>query len=846
MIEEMRQHLEELTRVNVESGMSPEEARFAAHRRFGGVSQLEEKCRDEHGFMWVGQLLNDFRFTVRSLRSSKGFTATVLVTLILGIGVSTAVYNLTEASTIFDLPYANAGDLFRIGHSDKRNPALYYCPRFQYQAYRDQINVFSDYAAVLPRLANVTIHGDPVANLLLEVSSDCFGTLGIKPVLGRGFLPGEFRAGANSVVVISDLFWRRYFDASPDALGRQVMIDQVPCTVIGILAPNQPFPTDFACDVYRPIDLSVNPNNVFKHVSLSVIARLKPGVSQEQAIAAMTSVKLPTLSLWASDYISKWKPILGKLTVIERPQHLWVVLAAGAFLYAISCINLVNLMLIRLIGRRRELSIRIAIGGSRFQVIRLLVVESVSLSAAASLVVALLAKFLFPALFAAINGDDSALFRNFWDLGTLSCIAGLSLLACVGAVVVPALGLLKADINPGLKDTGPTIGESRWSGQVRTSLIVLQAAFAVVLLIGTGLMVRSFERLHHLDLGFDPAGKVKVQVEAPSSYDLTPEAWVQLFERLQRRLSTIPGVRGVSFGQDSLFPGYFAGTAELRIEGGKFEQVAGNFVSADFLKTSGLVLKEGRWLSGNRGEVEAVVNESMAKELFGSRDPVGLSFGMKASGDLKFPIVGVVKDARDVIHAPAGIRYYVPNWMSPSNIDTLVLRLDQDPKKEFEAVVKKAIYEIEPRLIVQRVSSINDIVGSSMATERYAFTILKGLAGIAFGLTVVGLFSVVAYSVESRMNEFGVRIALGATSSDLRRLVLSRGLGAASLGLAIGIAAAFGLTRFMESLLFETKPFDPPVYLGVAIILVIASAAACWLPAQRASRVDVVRLLRAD
>lgn len=549
MAEEMRQHLEELTRVNVEAGMSPDEARYAAHRRFGGIAQMEERCRDEHGFAWVGSLANDVRFTARSLWSSKGFTAAVLATLVLGIGVSTAVFNLTKASIIFDLPYPNVGDLFRMGFSDKENPAVYWCPRFQYQAYRDQTNAFSDYAAVLPRLANVTIQGEPVANWLVEVSGDCFGTLGITPARGRGFLPGEFRTGANAVVVISDVFWRRHFNASPDALGRQVMIDQVPCTVVGILAPNQPFPQSFGGDVYRPIDLSDDPNNLF--MMLSVIARLKTGVPREQAVAAMAAAKMPALPVWASDYISHWKPILGKMTEIERPQHLWVILAAGAFLYAISCLNVINLMLIRLLGRRRELSIRIAIGGSRFQVIRLLVVESAALSIASSVVVALLARFLFPALFSAINGDEDALFRNYWDWGTLLCIAGLSLLACVSAVVVPAFRLLKADINPGLKDAGPTIGESRRSGRVRTSFIVLQAAFAVVLLIGTGLMVRSFERLRHLDLGFDPVGKVKVQVAVPSSYDLKPEARIQLFERLQRRLSTIPGVRSVSFGQDS-------------------------------------------------------------------------------------------------------------------------------------------------------------------------------------------------------------------------------------------------------------------------------------------------------
>jgi putative ABC transport system permease protein len=721
---------------------------------------------------------------------------------------------------------------------------VYYTPRFQFLAYREQARVFSEFAAVSPLTANVTVDGEPASTWVLEITEDTLPTLGIRPALGRGFLPGEFHSGANDVVVISDLFWRKNLRSAPDVLGRQVTIDRRPCTVVGVLAPDQRFPTGFGGSVYRPIVLSEDPNNLF--LMLSTIGRMKDGTSREQALAALSATRLPVLPQWAADYLSHQRPILGRLTEVERPRTMWVILGAAAFLYAISCLNAMNLMLIRLLGRRRELSIRFALGGSRLQVVRLLILESLALSGTASIAVAVLAKWVFPPLFAALDHDDAALFHDYWDWGTLSCIAALSLVACLAAVLVPAFRLLTTDIHSGLKDGGPTMGESRAAGRVRNSLVVLQSAFAVILLIGTGLMVRSFDRLHHLDLGFDPVGKVKVRIAFPRNEEVKPEARVQLFEHLQQRLAAIPGVRSASFSQDSIFIGYFAGSAELQLEDGRYEPVAGNFVSADFLKTAGLELKEGRWLSGRRGEVEAVISESMAKERFGNRDPLGLSFKIKVSGDHQYPIVGVVRDVRDVVRAPAGIRFYVPYWMYPSNIDSLVLRLDSDPGREFESVVRRAVNEVDPGLIVPEVSSINEMVGNSMASERYAFTILRVLAVIAFGLTVVGLFSVIAYTVDSRLTEFGVRIALGATSSDLKRIVLARGLGAASLGLAIGIAGAVGLTRFMESLLFETEPYDPSVYLGVSVVLVAASVAACWLPARRAARVDVVKLLRAD
>jgi predicted permease len=842
MIEEMRYHMEELTRANVEGGMTPEEARYAAQRRFGGMAQVEERCRDEHGFIWIGQVANDIRFTLRSLYRSKGFALTVIGTLILGIGLSTAVFNLTAASLLFDLPYPNPGKLYKIGFSDPQDPAEYWCPRFEFQAYKQQTNAFSEYAAVRPRVVNATIHGEPVDSWVLELTDGSLGTLGIKPALGRGFLPGEYRAGQNDVVIISDICWRKNFNAAPDVLGRQVTIDQRACTVVGVLAPDQKFPQLFDGNLYRPADLNAEPDNVF--MMLSAIGRLKDGVTKQQAVAAMTATKWPPIPQWATDYLSHQKPILDRLTEVEKPENLWVILAAGAFLYAISCLNVMNLVLIRLLGRRRELSIRFAIGGSRFQVIRLLALESLLLTGAAGVMVALLAKWVFPPLFSALNGSDAAYFHNYWDWTTMSCVLGLSIVACLGAVIVPAFRLLTTDVNSGLKDGGPTIGESRGAARVRNSLVVAQAAFAVVLLIGTGLMVSSFERLHHLDLGFDPVGKVKVQVDAPESFPLKPEARVQLFERLRERMKEIPGVRDASFGQDSAFIGFFAGTAELLLDDGSSVPVAGNFVSPDYLKTAGLVLKKGRWLSGIKGDVEAVISESMAKKRFGNRDPVGLSFKIRVSGDLPYHVVGVVGDVREVVRAPAGIRYYVPYWMFPPNINTLLLRMDSDPKTEFAAVVKKAVFGVEPRLVVQGVSSINEIVGSTMATERYAYIILRGLAAVALVLTVVGLFAVISYSVDSRMNEFGVRMALGATAANLRALVIRRGLGAASMGLVVGIAGAFALTRFMESLLFETKPYDPRVYLGVAASLAFASLLACWLPARRAAQVDLVRLLK--
>jgi putative ABC transport system permease protein len=844
MAEEMRQHLDELTRSNVASGMEPEEARFAAQRRFGGMAQIEERCRDERGFVGLDRLSKDLISVVRSLCRARGFSLTVLFTLILGIGVTAAVYEITAWIIFRASPYPKSEQLFLLGFKDKQGLSGYYRFGFQLEAYQEQTSVFSEYASAENTVSNVVVGGQPVAASVINVSTDCFCTLGIAPVLGRAFLPEEFKAGANNVVVITDLFWRKHFNAARDVLGRKVLINKQACVIVGVLEQGQLFPQYFGADVYRPLVFKLDSANLFDP-ALEVIGRLRPGMTREAALGALSAVKFPPLREWEAVFVADQRPILTNVTELNRPEIYWVMSAAAAFLFAIACLNAMNLMLIRLLGRRRELSIRFAVGGSRWQVARLIVVESLVLSLSACLAVIMAARWCFPPLLALLNGDDSSFYLNYWDWRTMSCICGLSMFACVATALAPAMRLARADINTGLKDGGPMIGESRRARRIRNSLVVLQAAFAVILLTGAGLMVRSFDKLHRVDLGFNPAGKLKVSVQFPRGYELKPEERLQLFERLQHRLSVIPGVEAASFGQDSLLEGAYS-NVNLQMEDGTFRPAADSFVSADYQQTAGLVIKEGRWLSGKRGTLEIVINEALAKARFGDKDPIGQFIRVEVTGNLQFPVVGVVKDVRETMRSSPGMHFYTAAWNFPAGIDTLVLRLAKDPKKEFSDVIRRAIYEVDPNLVPSDIRSISQEVTDSMSEENFAYTILKGLAAVALGLTVVGLFSVIAYTVNIRMTEFGVRLAVGASPSDLNLLVLRRGLAAAAAGVTIGMVGAFGLTRFMRSMLFETTPFDPFAYLAAALLLLVAAFAACWLPARRAARVDVVRLLKSE
>jgi predicted permease len=851
MAEEMRDHLRALTEANLAAGMTQEDAQFAAARQFGGLAQIMERCREQRGLVWVEQWGKDVRFAVRSLIQAWGFTVAVVATLALGIAVATVVFDYTAWILIFSQPYPKPEQLLAIGCKDKRGDFMPVRPSFYFLAYREQTNVFSEFAAVNRENANFVIDGEPTAATVINVSADCFHTLGVRPVLGRGFLPAEFRDGADQVVIISDVFWRQHFNADPNVLGRKVLIDQHPHEVIGVLAVAQDFPLYFGGDVYRPFvfknnPVKIEPTKIFDTM-VTTIGRLKPGVTPKQACAALASVKLPTIPQWAGTYFSEQQPALLDLTGLYGKGSFWLLLVASGILFAIACLNAMNLMLIRLLRRGRELAIRLALGATHSRIARLLVVETVGLTLAACGIVMISALWFFPILLAFIADNEALRYKSFWDWKTLSCAAGLSLAANLVVAVVPLLRLWKDDLNSGLKAGGPAVGEgeTRSTGRFRNALVVLQAALAVILLTGTGLIMRTFQKLHRVDLGFDPVGKVKVFVRFPRGQKPKPQVYLQYFERLQKRIGTIPGVKGVAFGNDALLAG-FDGTAQLRMADGTFRPAAGNAVSDDYQRIAGLGLTRGRWLSGEHRHWEVVINEALAKARFGDQNPIGQNIEIQANPKRPLEVVGVIRDVRDTARISAGLHFYIPVWVHPPNSNMLVLRLDRDPGKEFAGLIRRTLYEFDPALIVADVSSIDQVVDRSMWAERYAFRILRGLSAIALGLALVGVFSVVAYAVDIRMKEFGVRLALGARPENLHRLVMRRGLATSTTGIVLGVVCSLGLTRFMQSLLFETTPFDPLVYVFVAAMLLAATIAACWWPARRAARVDISRLLNAE
>jgi len=853
MTEEMRVHLEMETEAKIASGMSSEEARVAAAREFGNVASVQERTRDERGWVWPEQCVKDIGFAVRSLVRARAFTLAAVATLAVGIGVATVVFDLSSWILFHAQPYPDPSRLYLIGYKDKQGAFTIWRSGLYFQAYREQTDVCTEYAAVKADASNVVIEDTPVFANVRRTSIDCFHTLGVRPALGRTFLPEEHLPGADNVVVLSDLFWRQHFHASADVLSRKVRIDEQICTVVGVLAATQMMPAPFAGDVYRPFvpvtgpqNFKANPTCIFDP-TLAVIGRLRDGVTMQRAQSALAAIKLTGLPDWAMAYFAGQQTTLRTLVTSNRPEIYWVMMIAAAFLYAIACLNTMNLTLVRLLARRRELSIRLAIGGSRGQIARLLIIENVILSFGSGLVVILAARWFFPALFVLINHDEAVRYRSYWDWDTLGCTGILSLFAGVAVLLVPVIRLLKTSSNATLKESGTAKGESVRMGRTRNLLVSLQAALAVVLLAGTGLMVRSFEKLHEVDLGFDPAGKVKVQIFFPPGHKpANLEARLQLFSRLKKKLTFLPGVEAVSYGSDALLIGAFYGTAQLQMANGTFEPAAGSYVGDDLDRTVGLMLKKGHWVSDMGTDHQVVINETLAKKRFGSQNPIGQSIKIQADAN-PLEIVGVIKDIRDDARSPAGMHIYFQNRISfPLNINTLFIRFNRSSGVEFAETIRKALYEFDPSLIAVAILPLVDVLNNSMIAEQYAYTILRGLTSIALALASIGMFAVLTFAVSARMQEFGVRTALGATPADLHRLVMTRGLKTVTVGLGIGLFGALALTRFMQSLLFETSPNEPVVYLIVTVVLLSVAMLACWLPARRAAKIDPIVALRGE
>jgi predicted permease len=852
MDEEMRWHLEMETERNRAAGMSPEEARCAALRQFGGLDQLKERERAVRGWVWLEHLIKDCRFAIRSLARAPAFTLAVVATLAIGIGATTATVSIARRALFPSLPFPDETGLVSIEEFNSRENRPYpvFAPR--YVAFRTQATSFAHLGAQRSEQMNLVVDGQPSAITALWVTPDLLPAFGVGTILGRPFTADEYHKGSEgTVVLLSYQTWQQQFGGDASVIGREVLIGEKLRRVVGVMpAALTRWPgTGYWWDVCLPLaEESLDdpdPNHALA-VGVSVNGRLKLGVTLQQAQAELAATRKP-----AGPMSAFWAPLTPQVIPIREKyvanasQLFWVFLGAVACLYAISCANAVNLMLVRTVSRRRELGVRLALGGSRFQLVRLLLAESMILAAMGGAFGLLVAKWGYEVLGnligAWLNRDVNVL-----DRSTLLITLGLCLATGVLLGLAPAWRIGRANLQDVLKEGAGSLGDSRRLQRLRSGFVVIQAALATMLLIGGGLMARSFVRLQRTGVGFDTSNTYSIWSSLP--FGPAAEPFRDLSDRVVAELRQLPGVQSAA---QSFAPpmktsyGDCSAGIEGKPEMGRIA-CSSDAVGSDYFSTIGQPVRIGRGFAGMRhGDPNVVViNDALRCRLFPHADPLGqrLDFG----GNYICEIIGVVGDVHEQGARQAPLpHFYTPFWQTDSSQNDylyVVLRLAGKPGIGFAATIRKTMYSIDPRIV----SQFWKLQDGSLSVERGTLAVLEVMSALALMLATMGLFAVMAYAVAQRQREFGLRIALGASPVDLLRMVLRRGLALAALGVVIGIGVSCGATRFLASVLYETSSYDPATYTGVAIILLVVAAVACWLPARRASRVNPNEALRAE
>lgn len=852
LTEEVRTHVAMATEANVAKGMAPEEARYAALREFGNVTAVQERARDEHGWVWLEQLWQDWAHAFRGLMRSPGFSTTVVSILALGIGASAAIFTLTEQALLRQGYFPDG--IYLVGLHSGARPVTPQMNDAMIRGYEKSAAI-AEAATSAFMGGNVAIEGQPVAIGWHGISSNLLAMLEITPAIGRGFLPGEYQPGADSVVIISHEFWRRNFHGDPDILGRKISLGADVCSVVGVLKEDQAFPVGMVDNLYRPLVYQVDPQRPWLPY-LFLLVKLQPGFTPPQAAAELNGIQLEIPAMARPD---PEKPTVVLMALADFNRQFggagvsWVLLAAVGFLYGIACLNTSNMMLVRMLGRRRELSIRLALGAGRWRVVHLLAAEGMILALTGAAAGVLVANWMFPVLLRSLSDGlygGGASWRPV-DWAELTFMALLTVVTCLTVALIPAVRAWRPQISSSLKEGDAAFGESRGVGRLRRGLVVVQTAFAVVLLVGAGLMTQTLTNLTHLDLGYDGSQRVKVQLGYPPTYPRDWEPRLAKLHEIQAALERMPGVKSAGFCNDMLLQQYFVGTHTVEGAGGIPLKVMIRCFSPGFEQTSGLRLKRGRRLTRVHSN-EVLVSESLAHACWPDQDPVGQllrpvggapGFGDNWAGWL---VVGVVADTRVSVRQAPGLVFYSDEAWNPVNYDTYVIRLNIPYGREVDAQVRRTLYAFDPQIVVNRVVPLDRLWEYQVGTEKVVAAALKMLAGMATGLTMIGLFSVLAYTVDRRMHEFGVRLSLGASRTDLVRLVVRRGVILVAAGLVLGLAGATALARFIQGLLYNTSSQDPLVLGAVSGILLGVAVLACILPSYRATKVDVTRLLRAE
>jgi predicted permease len=872
---ELDAHLAEEAAENVARGMTPAEARRRAYMKLGNPTMIREEIWKMNSFVSMEDLGRDVRYAFRQLRKSPGFAAIAIVTLALGIGVNTAIFSMVNGLLFSSLHIRQENRMLEIG---SRQKGAQWQPQFslpEYEALHSQTSeVFSGVVGDAYGLDGMSMQANkPDRAFTAYVSGDYFDVLGVQPYLGRLFHAGEgVTPGADPVVVLSYSYWKRHFAADANVVGKQVLLDGYPMTVVGVTAKDyRGVNTALPPQAYLPLAMIVpiestplSEYNKPTNRNLRLYARLKPGVTNQQANATLEvvsrrliaeqpvadkDIELASFPLW-----------VGRNAGFD-PQNAigevaWFFLGLAGMVLLLACVNVANLLLVRATVREREMVIRSALGAARSRLIRQMLTESILLALCGG--VAGIGLGLWGSrLLSSINlGTDLPLHFDFgfdWHVLAFSMVVAVAAGAVVG--IVPALRLARANLNLVLREGGR--GVAGGGHKFRDALVTVQVGSAMILLIVAGLFTRSLTQSEHAELGFNPSNVLTMMMD-PGEIGYNDPRARDFYKELLQRLRVLPGVKTATIAQ--AVPMGIVGNGGDTITVGGYQLsaeqsapvIAYNLIATDYFSTLQIPMAQGRDFSNGDDENHpyvAIVSEAMAKKYWPHGDAMGRQFTMNSDPSHPLQVVGVARDARYQGYRQAMAPFfYVPfaQHYTGNSLQTLEVRTVGDPAGMLP-VLERAINDMAPNLPVFDVKTLHQALYTPNGL--LLFQIIATLAGVmgslGLVLAIVGVYGVLSYVVSQRTSEIGVRMALGAQRGDILRIVYKQGLWIVGIGLAVGLAASFGIAHLLHSLIV-VSPADPATYLGVSAMLAAIAMLACYIPARRAMYVEPMKALRMD
>ncbi|MBZ5604823.1 MAG: ABC transporter permease [Acidobacteriia bacterium] len=799
--------------------------------------------------------MRDIRYALRTLSRSPGLSLAAILVLALGIGANSAIFTVVRAVLLAPLPYRDPDRLVRLYERDVvgTSPFNVASAANFYDWQRDATSFESmGYWGDWQTSLTPSDGGLPETLDAAICDAGFFPTLGVQPQLGRVFRPEDDRKDAPLVAIISDSLWRRRFGTNPSVIGSIVRLYSQTYTIIGVMPPQFDFPTA-ATSVWFTVSAHLDPSfrvNRGNH-RFSVVARLKPGVSIEQARSEVDQIARRIHDQNPNSVTGRGANVasLAERRVSGVRPMLLVLFGAVACVLLIACVNVTNLLLARAMAARREAAVRVALGASRVRIARQFLAESLILSVGGAALGTILAAF-GTGMLIKMAGAIPRIETVHVDLSVLVFTAALAMITGIAAGLVPAFTSSRTTLTSAMQDSSRSSTASRGRRVFRDAMIAVEVALSLVLLVGAGLMLKSFEKLRTVDAGFRPDHLLTIRFSLPAQRYTAPAQLTGFYTEVLDRVRAMPGIQAAGLVTVAPLGGHWSDEV-FTIDGqpplppGQFLDAVIRTADPGYFQAAGIPLKKGRaFTAAERLDADkAIVTETFVSRFLPHEDPLGkrIRFSPKRS----FEIVGVVGDTRQNLAAAPEPMMYFPVFRGTDNLSTLVVRASGDPNL-LSLPVQKVMRTIDPDLPAVTVRTIDELMFGATQQNRFGLTLIALFAALAVVLASIGLYGVLAYAVSQRTNELGVRIALGAGSSAIARLVVWQGFKPALLGIAAGIAGGIGATRLLQSMLYQVSPTDPFIMTLVVVLLLVISIAACLIPALRATRIDPVIALRAE